>query len=92
MTRERAQLAGLNEAQRLQDRREAGLHLPAQQIGNITVAVRHVDELDAGQLVEQFAGHVGRGAGADRGVVDLAGIGLGVSDELRQRFAPAPPD
>ena len=45
--------------------------------------MRHVD---AGHELEQFAGHMRRRADAGRRHVDLARIGLGIGDELRDRF------
>ena len=41
--------------------------------------------VDPGHVLEQLARHVRRGADAGRGHVDLAGIGLGVGDELWKR-------
>ncbi len=80
------QLASADEADRLQDRRERRLHLAAKQIGQIAATIRHVHHVNVGHHVEQFAGHVGRGAAADRSEVYLAGVFLRVVDELRQRL------
>ena len=44
--------------------------------------VRHMEQVDAGHHLEQLAGNMGEVAGAVRGHVDLARIGLGISDEL----------
>ena len=44
--------------------------------------IRHVRHLHAGHHLEQLAGQMDRGAVAGRRHVDLAGIGLGVGDEL----------
>ena len=45
-----------------------------------------MNHVDAGHHLEQLAGHMGAGAGAGRRHVDLARIGLGVGDELRDRL------
>jgi hypothetical protein len=37
-------------------------------------------------ILEQFAGHVGRGPVAGRGHVDLAGIGFGIGDKFGDRM------
>ena len=42
-------------------------------------------ELDAGEIAEQDCGEVPAGAGAERGVVQLAGMRLGVVDQVRHR-------
>src|SRR5262249_6751398 len=62
------------------------LHLSAQQIGNITAAIWDVDQVDTGHHLEPFAEYVGHGPAAGRAHVDLARIGLGVGDELRDRL------
>ena len=58
----------------------------AEQIGNITAAIRNVDQVDTGHKFEPFAEDVGHGPASGRPHVDLARIGLGVSDELRDRL------
>ena len=49
-------------------------------------AIGHVNHVDAGHHLEQLARHVRWRAGAGRGHADLARIGLGVGDELGDRF------
>ena len=67
---------------------EHHLHLAGDQIGERrrAAAVGHVDHVDAGQHLEQFAGHVDRRAVAGRRHVELAGIGLGVGDQFGDRL------
>src|SRR5262249_29854373 len=65
---------------------ENNLHLSAQQIGNITAAIRNVNQVDTGHHLEPFAEDVGHGPAAGRSHVDLARIGPGVGDELRDRL------
>jgi hypothetical protein len=49
--------------------------------------VRDMDDVvEAGELLEQLAGEVGHGAGSGRPVGKLAGIGLGIGNELAQGF------
>ena len=43
-------------------------------------------QLDAGALAEQFDHQMGLRRGAGRGVVELAGVGLGQRDEFAERF------
>jgi hypothetical protein len=45
-----------------------------------------VHHVDAGHQLELLARHVNARADAGRGEVELAGIGLGVGDELRNRL------
>jgi hypothetical protein len=45
------------------------------------------DQVDSGHHLEQFAEDMGDGPVAGRCHVDLAGIGLGVGDELRDRLS-----
>ena len=42
--------------------------------------------IDAGHQFQQLAVHIGRAADAERGIVDLARIGLGIGDEFGKRF------
>ena len=67
---------------------EHDLELPADQIGKRErlAAVRDVDHVDAGHHLEQLAGDMERTPGAARRHVDLARIGLGIGDELRDRL------
>jgi hypothetical protein len=44
--------------------------------------VRHVDEVDARERAEHLPGEVGHIAGAGMGVIELAGMGLCVGEEL----------
>src|SRR5262245_20614152 len=82
--RQRSQLAGLDVRDRLNRGGEHDLHLPTEQIGprGPAAAIRYVHEVDPGHHLEQLAGHMGRGADTARRHVDLARIGLGVSDEF----------
>ena len=59
------------------------LHLPGYEVGyeRCPAAVGDMDEIDAGHHLEQLPGNVGGRAGAKRGHVDLAWIGLGLSDQ-----------
>jgi hypothetical protein len=52
-----------------------------------SAAVGHVDDIDAGLPLEQFAGDVLRGADAGRCVGQLARLRLGERDELGKAFA-----
>src|SRR5262249_5096904 len=70
------------------DRRDSApkvdLHLPAEQVSERgpTTTIGHVNDVDTGHHLEQFAGHMGPAASAARRKADLAGIAFGVSDEL----------
>ena len=86
---ERAHLAALH-------LRQAGRHvgdhhvdLPAEQIVDREriALVRHVQQLDAGHLLEHLAGHARRRAAAAE--ADLAGLRLRERDELGDRSSPA---
>jgi len=50
-------------------------------------AIRHVNHVDAGHHLEQFTRYGDRRSIAGRRHVELAGIGLGVGDEIGDRFA-----
>ena len=67
---------------------EHHLHLTGDQVGQRrrAAAVGHVHHVDAGHHLEQLARHVDRGAVAGRRHVELAGIGLGVGDQLGDRL------
>ena len=67
---------------------EDDLHLSAQHIGERRrcAAIGNVLHFHAGHRHEQFAREMHRRAVARRGHVHLAGIGLGVGDELRNGF------
>ena len=64
------------------------LHLSGEQIGERggRATIGHVNQVDAGHHLEQFAGSLGCTADADRSHVDLAGIGFGISDKLGNGF------
>ena len=83
--RQCANLPGLDERQRRRGQVEHDLNLSAHEIDQrrCVAAVRHVHQIDAGHHLEQLAGHMQRRADAARAHVDLARIGLGVGDELR---------
>ena len=49
-------------------------------------AIRHVHHVDPGHHLEHLGGDVVGVAGAGRGVIDLARVGLGVGDELGNRL------
>ena len=49
-------------------------------------AIGHVLDVGLGEDLEQFAGEMMRGAGAGRAVIQLAGIGLQIVDELLERL------
>jgi hypothetical protein len=53
-----AQPAGRDVSDRLDQRVEYDLHLPAEQIGNrgSSAAIGHMDNVDAGHHLEQFTG------------------------------------
>jgi len=67
---------------------EGELHLPTREGGlhGCRASIRHMNHVYAGHHLEQLAGHMGPGADAWRRHVELAGIGLGVRDQLRNRF------
>ncbi len=77
--RQRPQPAGFDVFDRRRQAIEGGLHLAAQQVGQHRpgAAIRHVNHVDAGHLLEQFARQMGPGPGPGRCHVELAGIGLG---------------
>ena len=64
-------------------------HAAADHVGEDRAAIGHVDDVDAGQALEQFAGDVLRRADAGRGVGQLAGLRLGERDQLGERSSPA---
>src|SRR5262249_48921232 len=81
-----AQHAALDVLDARGDGAENDLHLSAEQIGNVTAAIRNVDQVDTGLHLEPFAEDVGDGPAAGRSHDDLARIGLGVGDELGDRL------
>src|SRR5262249_20250187 len=62
------------------------LHLSAEQIGHEIAAVRGVKQVDTGHHHEQLAENMGRAPDAGRRHVQLARIGLGISDEFGNRL------
>src|SRR5262249_32858283 len=50
-------------------------------------AVRHMNHVDPGRHLEQFARHMRRGPDAGRRHGKLARIGLGISDEFKNRLS-----
>jgi hypothetical protein len=46
----------------------------------------HWDQLNSGHRHEQFASQMNRASNAGCGHIDLAGIGLGIGDEVRDSF------
>ena len=87
VTRKHPQLAALGIFSRRRDRRDGHRDVPAEQIGDRRAgpAVGHVHQLDAGHAGEQLARNMTDRADAGRSVVDLSRVGLGVSDQLRDR-------
>ena len=63
---------------------EQHIDLAGQQIGIDAgrAAIGHMHDVELGHELEQLARHVHRGAVAGRREGELAGIGLGVGDEL----------
>ena len=80
------ELAGSDVLDDLHDRRKRDRNLSAEQIGHVAALVRHLHHVGAGHHLEQFAGHMRPGADAGRRDVELAGIGLGIGDQLGHRF------
>ena len=92
VTAEPAQLAGAHRLEQRAGGVEYGIDAAGDCVGHGAgrrAAIGHVRQLDAGHALEQFAGEVRRGADAGRGIGHLAGIGLGVVDELRGPTLPA---
>src|SRR5262245_53056795 len=82
--RERPQPAGLDVLNRHERRDEQDLHLSAEQVRyrRRSAAIRHVHHVDPRHHLEQLARHMGCGSVAGRCHVDLAGVRLGIGDEL----------
>src|SRR5262245_58512894 len=82
--RQRTQLAGLDVLNRHERRDEQDLHLSAEQVRyrRRSAAIRHVHHVDPRHHLEQLARHMGCGSVAGRCHVDLAGVRLGIGDEL----------
>ena len=83
-----AHFAGTDMGDRRGEHVEHHLHPAADQVGQglRRTAIGHVDDVDAGHELEQLGRDMGSGAVARRGEVELAGIGLGIGDELGNRF------
>jgi hypothetical protein len=86
---ERAQPASPNILYRRDSAGEHDLHLPSKQIGECGPATTmgHVYHVDAGHHLKQFAGQMCSCADAGRHHIELAGVALGVGDELGNRLA-----
>ena len=82
---ERCELAGRDLAEHGGSRRKHHHGAAGDEIGDRlrTALIRHVDELDAGALREQFGREMRRGADARRGIKHLARLLLGECDQLR---------
>src|SRR5262249_51606506 len=67
---------------------EYRLHLATYQVckRGCRTPIWHVDQVDIGHHLEQLAGQMDRGSDTGRGEIDLAGIDLGVGDELGNGF------
>ena len=67
---------------------DPGLHAAADQVGHHRRAavIRHVHHVDAGFELEQLPGEMADRAGAERGHIDLAGIGFDMRNELGDGF------
>src|SRR6516225_571141 len=65
---------------------EDDLYLPAEQIRVEVAAIRNVNQVGPGHHVEQLPENMGRGAHAGGTHVDLARVGLSISDEFRNSF------
>ena len=65
---------------------DADRHDAAHDVGQVGAAIGDVLHLDAGEMAEQLARHVLRRADARRAVAELAGIGLGVGDQVGDRL------
>ena len=70
-------------AERRQEHRDAARHDVGRRLGH--GGIGHVLELDAGEVAEQDGGEMPAGAGAERGVVQFAGMRLGVVDQFLHR-------
>src|SRR5262249_36906941 len=66
---------------------ERHLDLPAKQIGDrwSRATIRHVCQINASYHLEKFSDHMSQAPNAARAHADLAGIGLGMGDELGNR-------
>ena len=84
--RERAQLAGLDVRRGRRDADEDEVHVAGEHVlhREVHALVGDVNELRAGDDVEELAREVVRGAGAARAEVERAGLGFREGDELLQ--------
>ena len=85
---ERADAALADQRQHAADVAEEHLHLFGHHAGYGfgCALVWHVDDVDAGPLLEQLGGEMAGVADAGGAEVELAGIGLGQSHEFADRF------
>src|SRR5262249_38714842 len=85
---QRTELSGLNVGQRGRRNVKHYLHLTGEKIGHRwrRALVRDVRQVHASHELEQFSSDMLRAADAGRGHVQLAGIGLGIGDELGNGF------
>src|SRR5215831_14428887 len=83
--RQGAELAGPDISDRREQRTEIDLlHIAGEKCGkHLCAATRHVKEIEVGHGLEHFAGDMGGGSDSGRRQIELAWIGLGVGDELR---------
>jgi hypothetical protein len=72
---------------RRRDRIEHEVDMPGEQIGECrrAAAIRHMEQIDPSHRFEQLAVKMRRAADAGRRHQELAGIGLGIGDQLRDR-------
>jgi len=73
---------------------EHDMHLSAEQVGErrCRAAIWHVHHIDSGHHLEQFARHMAYGPVAGRCHTDLAGLLLGMGNELVNRWGSEPMD
>ena len=82
-----ADAAVLNERHRGRERHHRDLDVAGDQrrVDLRVAAERHREDVDAGRVLDHLHGQVQRIADAARSVVELAGIGLGLGDQLLHR-------
>jgi hypothetical protein len=85
---QRAQLACSDWLDHARRRKEHDLHLSADEIGQggRPAAIGHIDQVDASHHLEQLTRHVWPGSRSRICHINLAGMGLGISDELGNRL------
>jgi len=86
--RQWAQLAGPDLLNRQRRAPEQDLYLSAKQVSHhrAPATIRHVNHFDASHHLEQLAGYMAGGSDTGRSQIDLARAGLGIGDELGNRF------